>query len=98
MQPKQCLELFRTLAAGKANAYTQLCDAFDTRTQNGQQMAHESKLLDFAVESIKRTFARRAAAALFSGRSGTLPTASETPTSAADLELITWLVIAEKTA
>ncbi len=98
MQPKQCLELFRTLAAGQASAYIQLCDAFDTRTQNGQQMAHESKLLDSAVESIKRTFARRAAAALFSGRDGTLPTTSDTPTSAADLELITWLVILENKA
>lgn len=93
MQPKQCLELFRTLAMGQSSAFTKLCDAFDSRTQNGQEMTHETKLLHAAIESIKRTFARRAAASLFSGRDGTLPKASETPSSAADLELITWLVI-----
>ena len=98
MQPKQCLELFRTLAAGHVSALTALCDAFDARTQNGQEMSHETRLLDSAVESIKRTFARRAAASLFSGRDGTLPKVSETPSSSADLELVTWLVIMDKTA
>lgn len=93
MQPKQCLELFRTLATGQTTAFTQLCDAFDAHTQNGQDMTHATKLLDAAVESIKRTFARRAAASLFSGRDGTLPKASETPSSADDLELVTWLVV-----
>jgi hypothetical protein len=98
MQPKQCLELFRTLAAGHVSAFTALCDAFDARTQNGQEMSHETRLLDSAVESIKRTFARRAAASLFSGRDGTLPKVSETPSSSADLELVTWLVIMDKPA
>ena len=46
-----------------------------------------------AVDSIKTTFSKRAAAALFSGRSGLLPTESDTPNSSADLELVTWLVI-----
>ena len=95
MQPKQCLELIRTLAAGQSSAFTKLCDAFDSRTQNGQDMTHETKLLDSAVESIKRTFARRAAAGLFSGRDGTLPKTSDTPSSSDDLELITWLVITD---
>ena len=93
MQPKQCLELFRTLASGHASAFVQLCDAFDARTQNGQDMSHETRLLDSAVESIQRTFARRAATSLFSGRDGLLPKTSETPSSSDDLELVTWLVI-----
>jgi len=93
MQPKQCLELFRTLAAGHSSAFTDLCDAFDARTQNGQDMSHATKLLDSAVASIQRTFARRAAATLFSGRDGLLPKTSETPSNSDDLELVTWLVI-----
>lgn len=94
-QPKQSLELLRTLTAGHPAAFEKLCDLFDARTQNGTDMAHENRLLTNAVESIKATFARRAAASLFSGRDGTLPKASETPQSAADLELITWLVIVD---
>ncbi len=58
-------------------------------------MAHENRLLDSAVESIRKTFGRRAAATLFSGRDGKLPSASETPSSHADLELVTWLVVTE---
>ena len=45
------------------------------------------------MESIKRTFARRATSSLFSGRDGLLPMASETPTSSDDMELVTWLVV-----
>ncbi|MFN9027182.1 MAG: ATP-dependent helicase, partial [Akkermansiaceae bacterium] len=93
MQPKQCLELFRALAAGHVSAFTDLCDAFDNRTSNGTDMNHESHLLDSAMESIKRTFARRATSSLLSGRDGLLPTTSETPTSSDDMELVTWLVI-----
>jgi SNF2 family DNA or RNA helicase len=93
MQPKQCLELFRALAAGKTGAFTSLCDAFDSRNQSGEDMALETRLLDAAIESIKRTFARRATASLFSGRDGLLPKASETPSSADDMELVTWLVV-----
>lgn len=93
MQPKQSLELFRSLAAGHTSAFATLCDLFDARTQNGTDMTHETQLLDRAIQSIKHTFARRATGALFAGRDGTLPKASETPSSANDLELVTWLVI-----
>ena len=95
MQPKQCLELFRALAARHPNALSKLCDAFDTRTKNGEDMTHETTLLAAALESIKRTFARRATASLFSGRDGLLPKASETPSSADDMELVTWLIVAQ---
>jgi len=56
-------------------------------------MLHENKLLDRALASIKSTFGKRAASALFSGRDGKLPSASESPNSQEDLELVTWLVI-----
>ncbi len=94
-QPKQSLEIFRTLAAGKSSAHNHLCDLFDNRTGNGAAMTHENNLLERAVESIKATFGKRAAAALFSGRDGKLPSVQDTPSSSADLEIITWLVIME---
>lgn len=96
MQPKQCLELFRALAAGHSNAFAALCDAFDARTQDGTDMTHESRLLGRAVESIRRTFNHRAGTGLLSGRDGKLPTVGETPTSDEDFELVTWLVVMER--
>lgn len=92
-QPKQCLELFRTLASEQEAPLDELCDLFDDRTENGKKMTQENELLDRAVESIKRTFGRRAAAGLFAGREGRLPEANQVPSSSEDLELITWLVI-----
>lgn len=92
-QPKQSLEIFRTLASGQSTPLNHLCDVFDNRTSNGTDMSHENHLLERAVESIKATFGKRAAAALFSGRDGKLPSAQDTPSSSADLELVTWLVI-----
>ena len=97
-QPKQSLEIFRTLAAGNPSASDKLCDLFDDRTKQGTDMAHENHLLERAVESIKATFGKRAASALFSSRDGKLPSADDTPKSSADLELVTWLVIMPKVA
>jgi hypothetical protein len=70
------------------HAYQALADKLENA-----HMAHETMPLDAAVESIKRTFARRASASLFSGRDGLLPKASETPSSADDMELVTWLIV-----
>jgi SNF2 family DNA or RNA helicase len=95
-QPKQSLEVFRALAAAQDSAIAELHDLFDARTKNGIDMSHENRLLDRAVESIKATFGKRAASALFSGRDGRLPSSSETPTSQENLELVTWLIIVEQ--
>ena len=69
-QPKQSLEIFRTLAADHSSALDTLCDLFDSRTKNGADMTHENELLERAIQSIKATFGKRAASALFSGRDG----------------------------
>ncbi len=95
-QPKQSLEIFRALAAGKPSPLNNLCTLFDRRTNEGAEMKHENDLLDRAVESIKATFGKRAAGALLGGRDGKLPSAKDTPVSSADLELVTWLVIVKK--
>jgi len=93
-QPKAILQLFRDLASGKSAADETLCDLFDSRTAGGANMSHYDDLVQSALRSIERTFQRRAAASLLSGRDGLLPTLAETPTAdASDWDLVTWLAI-----
>jgi hypothetical protein len=92
-QPKQILEIYRLLCAGKAAACEQLCQLFDTETQDGADMKLYNKLLAGAVESIAKTFQKRVAAGLQSGRSFVIPNQQEQAGENADFELITWLVI-----
>ncbi len=92
-QPKQILEIFRLLCAGKAAAYEQLCQLFDTETNNGADMSLYNKLLTAAVASIARTFQKRVAAGLQSSRDFIIPDLNEQAKDATDFDLITWLVI-----
>jgi SNF2 family DNA or RNA helicase len=93
-RPKESLLLFRDLAAGEPNAFEQLCDLFDSRTNDGNDMSHYDGLLKKALASIESTFQRRAAASLLANRGAILPGAGETPNAeGSDFELVTWLVI-----
>ena len=93
VQPKQVLEIYRLLCSGKASAYEQLCQLFDTETQNGNDMSRYNKLIHAAVESIARTFQKRVATGLQSGRDFVIPNQQDQAREATDFELITWLVI-----
>ena len=92
-QPKQILEILRLLCAGKTAPYEQLCQLFDTETNNGADMALYNKLLDAAVDSIARTFQKRVAAGLQSGRGFIIPNQQDQARENSEFELITWLVI-----
>ncbi|MEI7867900.1 MAG: helicase-related protein [Candidatus Methylumidiphilus sp.] len=93
-QPKEAILLLRDLAAGEPNAFEKLCDLFDKRTNDGNNMNHYNGLLKMALASTEHTFQRKAASSLLSSRNAILPSATETPTSkGADFELVTWLVI-----
>ena len=95
-QPKEAILLLRDLAAGEAAAFEKLCDVFDGRTQGGADMSHYDGLLHKVLASIERTFQRRAATSLLSGRGAVLPKVDEVPTSSGDdFDLVTWLVIAD---
>lgn len=76
-QPKQALALLREICAGVTTAYDDLCAAFDAATQDGQAMAHYTRLLERAVAAIAATFQRRMATALQSSRSAVLPALAE---------------------
>lgn len=93
-QPKQALNLFRDLAAGEPSALQDLCDLFDAKTENGADMKHYSDLIKKALQSITRTFSKRALNALSSDHEGRLPNASESPSELEDeYELLTWLIL-----
>jgi SNF2 family DNA or RNA helicase len=93
-QPKQILELFRSLATERTEPVRALCDLFDAETKHGHDMAAYSTLLDQAMASIAATFKKRAASALLQGRGGLLiPEAAQVKSDPTAFELITWLVI-----
>ena len=94
-QPKQILELLRTLCADKPQPYRQLCDIFDTATANGSDMSKYSALLEKAVTSITGSFKRRMLDQLQAGRGGRLIDQRKQAQDLGDFELITWLVIAD---
>ena len=93
-QAKQCLALFRDLAADRTRAVMALEDAFDWETDDGRCMEkYEAPLLS-AVSNIATSFGKAELRALTRHRSAKLTTRSIRPVAAGDFELITWLVIA----
>lgn len=94
-QPKQILEIYRTLCAGKTMPYDELCTLFDLNTHNGLDMSAYNDLLAVAVISIARTFQKRNIDKLFEGRGGELLGEGKQARETTDFELITWLVISE---
>lgn len=92
-QPKQILEMYRLLCADVKKAYENLCTLFDKQTDNGKDMTRYNDLLQKAVNSLTRTYRKRAVSNLVAGRGGTLVKPQKQVRSVTDFELITWLVI-----
>jgi hypothetical protein len=66
---------------------------FDNETKNGSDMSAYNELLAAAAASIARTFEKRVAAGLQSGRGFVIPDEQEQVREMTDFELITWLVV-----
>ena len=94
--PKHILEIFRSLCRGQDKAHKKLCELFDQRTSNGEDMARYTELLKGAVNAIFAHFKRKNASNLLSGRDGKLVNAKDQVKKSDDLELITWLVITDR--
>ncbi|MEZ5431564.1 MAG: helicase-related protein [Verrucomicrobiales bacterium] len=93
-QPKETLNLLRSLAAGHPNAFRNLCEQFDAATQGGSDMSQYAGLVASALRTIESTFQKRAATNLLSGRDGLLPTTAESACADdGDWELVTWLIV-----
>ncbi len=95
-QPKQILEIYRILCAGKDSPHRHLCNLFDQETGSGNDMSRYSELLSRAVDSIARTFQRRVIRHLQSGRDGVLVDQGKQVSETSDFELVTWLVIKDE--
>ena len=95
---RQALAVFEAAAAGKAAPIVKLCDRFDRETAQGRDMTHYDKLLNDAIAHIRQAHDNTQIRHLGAGaaRDFLLPTASETPGQASDLELVTWLVIKDR--
>ncbi len=91
--PKQILEMFRLLCAGKTQPYKALCRLFDEKTHTGADMSVYSHLLERAVGAISTTFKRRTIMNLQAGRAGVLIDQNKQVSQTTDFDLITWLVI-----
>jgi len=92
-QPKQILDIYRELCAGRTTPYEDLCRLFDRQTNQGADMSAYTPQLEKAVKSIQQTFQRRNTKQLQMGRGGLLVGKSEQPQDLDDFELITWLVL-----
>jgi hypothetical protein len=97
-QPKQTLDIYRILCAGKSSPHEALCTLFDNQTDHGRDMAAYSDLLQKAIASLVHTFSRRAVGQLLLSRDAVLPTHDEQATEDSEFELVTWLVIKEAKA
>ena len=92
-QARQCLTIFRALAAGRSAASTALEDAFDAETLHGRQMDSYDSLLASALRNIASTFSSAELARLGRQRGAMLTTK---PDGFEQLSLVTWLIIKDK--
>ncbi len=90
---KQILIMYQGLCRGQVEPFKELCDAFDAETRNGADMSKYDQLLKKALDSVARTFQKRTAAGLQSGRDFVIPDKKQQASRHDDFELVTWLVI-----
>ena len=98
LQARQCLVLFRVLAAGRSEAITALEDAFDHETQQGRRMEKYDAMLVEALRSIANVFRNAELTGLGGDRSAVLTKKSLRKNPAEEFALVTWLVIAKSGA
>ena len=92
---RRVLELFERVAAGETIPIKGLCDSFDSETNQGRDMALYNGLVNRAITNSQSAHSRVQAAGLAGrgGRNFLLPEKAESPMSAEDFQLVTWLVI-----
>ena len=90
------LEAFEAAAAGEAAPLVRLCDAFDRETERGRKMGAYERLLESAIADLRSAHdaAQRSGLGVRGDRAFVLPLAGAAPRTAADFELVTWLVLA----
>ena len=97
---RQALGVFESAASGRVEPLTRLCDQFDRLTDFGKTMGHYDGLLNGVIAHIRQAHSDTQTRNLRPGgaREFQFPAASETPRTAADFELVTWLVVLNESA
>ncbi len=98
MHPRKILNVFEALAAGKSAPLTALCDSFSREISKPEGLQQYGDMANAALADIQAAFNKNAGSGIGmgQGRNARLPADSEKP-GADNLQLITWLVIKEKT-
>jgi SNF2 family DNA or RNA helicase len=91
--PKQILDIYRLLCAGKNEPIQKLCDLFNDETNNGLNISQYTSLLHESIRAITGTFKKKNLGMLTSNRSASLISEKEQPNKSNKFELITWLVL-----
>ena len=94
-QARQCLALFRAIAAGRPQALMALENAFDMETDHGRRMEKYDTLLEAALRNIAGVFRDAELRALTRDRNAAIAKQSDRPHGAEGFELVTWLIIAD---
>lgn len=91
---KQILEIYRLMCSDKNQAYEQLCDIFNSETENGNNMEKYLDLLESAVKQIITIFDKRSNQQLTGNdRSALVVPKSKRIKEINNFELVTWLII-----
>jgi superfamily II DNA or RNA helicase len=91
---KHILEIYRLMCAGKTQSFEELCDLFNSETNQGEEMTRYSELLKKAVDEISKVFNKRSTQKITGNDRGALLIPKSKRINEAEcFELVTWLVI-----
>jgi len=91
---KHILEIYRLMCAGKSQPFEELCDLFNSETNQGEEMKQYTELLKKAIDEISRVFNKRSSQKITGNDRGALLIPKSKRINEADnFELVTWLVI-----
>lgn len=90
---KQILEIYRLLCQNRKEAFTELCELFNSETKQGIEMDKYTELLGKSVDEIIRVLKKRTSIRLTLDRGALIPPKSKQVNEMNNFELVTWLVI-----
>lgn len=90
---KQILEIYRLMCQGRKEPFENLCDLFNTETNQGENMESYTVLLKQAISEIIHVFKRRSSQRLTTDRGALIIPVTKQVNDMTNFELVTWLVI-----
>ena len=90
---KQILDIYHRLCHGIAEPYNQLCELFNSVTNNGEDMSDYADLIQKSIKEITAVHSKRSAGRLLFDRQAVIAPMENQVRDEESFELITWLVI-----